>query len=156
MVAKHEQYGGKTLPEMPWMSNGNSYCSCKDNDHANKAWMDLAVDLMSPLLTGESFLATVDNYLVSHEMEEFLDELGIKHKKTIPLWPRAHGEVELQNKSSLKVMCAAQAEEIPWQQELQKYLLAYRLTPHTPTGISPAELLNGRKIQTKMPEFEGD
>ena len=32
--------------------------------------------------------------LVSHEMEEFLDELGIKHKKTIPLWPRANGEVE--------------------------------------------------------------
>ena len=32
--------------------------------------------------------------LVSHEMEEFLDELGIKHKKTIPLWPRENGEVE--------------------------------------------------------------
>ena len=121
-----------------------------------KPWRDLAVDLMGPLLTGESLLATVDNYLVSHEMEELLDELGIKHKKTIPLWPRAHGEVELRNKSSLKAMCAAQAEGKPWQQELQKYLLAYRSTPHAPTGVSPAEILNGRKIQTKMLEFEGD
>ena len=94
--------------------------------------------------------------LVSHEMEEFLDELGIKHKKTIPLWPRANGEVERQNKSLLKAMCAAQAEGKQWQQELQKYLLAYRSTPHTTTGVSPAELLYGRKIQTKMPEFEGD
>ena len=37
--------------------------------------------------------------LVSREMEEFLDELGIKHKKTIPLWPRANREVERHDKS---------------------------------------------------------
>ena len=43
---------------------------------------------------------------------------------------------------------------IPWQRELQKYPLAYRSTPHTTTGITPAELLYGRKITTKMPEFE--
>ena len=32
--------------------------------------------------------------LVSHEMEEFLDNLGIKHKKTIALWPRVNRDVE--------------------------------------------------------------
>ena len=53
-------------------------------------------------------------------------------------------------------MCAAQAEGRQWQQELQKYLLAYMSTPHTTTGVSPAELLYGRKIRTKIPEFEGD
>ena len=92
--------------------------------------------------------------LVSHETEEFFNELGIKHKRTILLWPRANGEVERQNKSLLKAMRAAHAEEKPWQRELQKYLLAYRSTPHTITGVSPAELLYGRKIRTKMPEFE--
>ena len=93
--------------------------------------------------------------VISHEVEEFLDELGIKHKRTIPLWPRANGQVERQNRSLLKAMRAAQAEGKPWQQELQKYLLAYRSTNHTTTGVSPAELLYGRKIRTKMPEFEG-
>ena len=89
--------------------------------------------------------------LVSHEIEEFLDELGIKHKKTIPLWPRANGEVKRQNKSLLKGIRVAHTQGKPWQRELQKYLLAYRSTPHTTTGFSPAEVLNGRKIKTKMP-----
>ena len=48
----------------------------------------------------------------------------------------------------------AHTEGKPWQPELQKYLLAYRSTPHTTTGISPEELLYGKKIRTKMPEFE--
>jgi len=83
--------------------------------------------------------------LVSHEMEEFLDELGNKHKRTIPLWPRANGEAERQNKSLLKPIRVAHTEGKPWQRELP---------PHTTTGISPAEILYGRKMRTKMPEFE--
>ena len=39
-----------------------------------------------------------------------------------------------------------------WRLELNKYLLAYRSTPHVTTGQSPAELLFGRKLSTKLPE----
>ena len=94
--------------------------------------------------------------LVSEEMAEFLKEMGVKHKKTIPLWPRANGEVERQNRSLLKAMRAAQAEGKLWQRELQKFLIAYRSTPHTTTGVSPAWLLYGREIRTKLPGFEED
>ena len=52
-------------------------------------------------------------------------------------------------------MRAGQAERKQWQQELQKYLFVYRSPPYTTTGVSPAELLCGRKIRTKIPEFEG-
>ena len=80
-------------------------------------------------------------------MQEFWDNLGIKHKKTIPLWSRANGKVERRNKSLLKAMCDAQAEgKRAGQQELQKHLLACRSTPHTTSGVSPAELSYGRKI----------
>jgi len=30
----------------------------------------------------------------------------------------------------------------------------YRSTPHTVTGVSPAELLFRRKLKTKLPEIE--
>jgi len=72
-------------------------------------------------------------------MEKFLDKLGIKHKRTIPLWPRENGEEERENKSLLKAMRVAHAEGKPWQRKLQKHLLAYRLTPHSTTGVSPAD-----------------
>ena len=42
-------------------------------------------------------------------------------------------------KSLLKAMRASHAEVKPWERELQKYLLAYRSTAHTTTGVSPAE-----------------
>ena len=65
-------------------------------------------------LTGYGIPETFPKYNrsnpLSHEMEKFLDELGIKHKRTIPLWLRANGEVERQSKSLLKAMCAAHAE----------------------------------------------
>ena len=85
-------------------------------------------------------------------MEEYLDEMGIKHRLTTPLWPRANGEVERQNRSLLKAMRVAHAEGRDWRLELNKFLLAYHSTPHTTTGRSPAELLYGRKITAKLPE----
>ena len=46
----------------------------------------------------------------SKELDDYLNELGIKHCRTIPLWPRANGEVERQNRSLLKAMRVAHAE----------------------------------------------
>ena len=89
---------------------------------------------------------------MSAEMEEYLNEMGIGHRLTTPLWPRANGEVERQNRSLLKAMRVAHAEKRDWRLELNKYLLAYRSTPHITTGQSPAELLFGRKLSTKLPE----
>ena len=51
-------------------------------------------------------------------------------------------------------MKIAQAEGKEWKKEVRKYLIAYRSTPHTTTGVSPAELLFGRKMHTKLPELK--
>ena len=95
--------------------------------------------------------------LVSDEMEKYLEEMGIVHHHTTPLWPRANGEVERENRSLLKAMRVFQAEGKNWRSELNKFLLAYRSTNHTTTGVSPAELFFKRKLTTKLPELqEGD
>jgi len=41
--------------------------------------------------------------LVSEAMEKYLEEMGTVHRNK-PLWPRANGEVEPQNRSFLKAM----------------------------------------------------
>ena len=55
--------------------------------------------------------------------------------------------------SLLKRLQIAQAKGKQRKKEVRKYLIAYRSNPHTTTGVSPAELLFGRKIRTKLPEF---
>ncbi|KAL9969410.1 hypothetical protein ACROYT_G021627 [Oculina patagonica] len=70
-----------------------------------------------------------------------------------PLWAQANGEVERQNRSLLNCTRIAPAEGKNLRKELVRFLAAYRTTPHTVTGVCPAELLFGRKIRTKLPEF---
>ena len=40
-----------------------------------------------------------------------------------------------------------------WRDEIQKYLFMYRATPQSTTGVSPAELLFGGKLHTKLLEL---
>jgi len=97
---------------------------------------------------------TSDNgpQFVSAEFAEYVAQQGIRHHKVTAKWPQANGEVERQNSSLLKRLQIAHAEK-KWKKELNIYLAAYRALPHPTTGVSPAELLFGRKIRTKLPEL---
>lgn len=100
---------------------------------------------------------TTDNArnLTSAEFESFCDVRGIRHLTVTPLWPQANGSVERQNRTLLKAIRTAVAEGRNWPSSLQTFLLAYRTTPHPATGASPAELLYGRQLRTKMPAAPG-
>ena len=52
--------------------------------------------------------------LVSNEIEDYLKEMGVEHLHTNPLWPRANGEVERQNRTLLKAVRAANMEGKYW------------------------------------------
>ena len=96
---------------------------------------------------------TTDNAhnLTSAEFGEFCRVRGIQHLTVTPLWPQANGLVERQNRTLLKAIRTAVTEGRHWPSSLQTFLLAYRSTPHPATGVSPAELLYGRRLRTKMP-----
>ena len=91
---------------------------------------------------------------VSEEFEVYLRDNNIEHRTSSPLWSQANAEVERQNRSLLKAMRVAHSEGRDWRKELQKFLLGYRSTPHTTTGVSPAKLLFGREIRSKLPGVE--
>ncbi len=104
---------------------------------------------------GFPIIITSDNgsQFVAAEFRDYMMEIGVEHRRVTPLWPQANGEVERQNRSLLKRLRIAQAEKKDWRKAVREYLLAYRSTPHTTTGVSPAELMFGRTIRTKLPEL---
>ena len=91
---------------------------------------------------------------VSDHLKKYLEENGIEHRRTTPLWPHANGEIERQNRSILKRLRIALAEGCDWKSEMDKFLMMYRSTPHSTTGVSPTELLFGRRIRTKLPHLQ--
>ena len=90
---------------------------------------------------------------VSEEFEGFLKENDIKHRTSTPLWPQANGKVERQNRSLLKTLKIAKTERKNLWTELRKFLTAYRTTPHSTTGVTPAKLLFNREVRSKVPEL---
>ena len=90
---------------------------------------------------------------IAAEFAEYMEQQGIRHHRVTAKWPQANGEVERQNRSLLKRLQIAHAEKGNWRRELTTYLAAYRSLSHPMTGVSPAELLFGRKMRTKLPEL---
>ncbi|XP_062709760.1 uncharacterized protein K02A2.6-like [Aedes albopictus] len=99
---------------------------------------------------------TLDNakQFVSTEFEEFCKNNGVHLNHTSPYWPQANGEVERQNRSLLKRMRISHALYDDWKAELHQYLQLYNNTPHSVTGVSPNELLQNRKVRTKLPHVD--
>lgn len=87
------------------------------------------------------------------EFQDFCKENNINLITSSPMWPQYNGEVERQNRSTLKFLkiCANLGKD--WRQELNKYLLMYRSTPHSVTGISPSKMMFGWNIRDKLPEI---
>ena len=59
--------------------------------------------------------------LVSKEMENCLEKMGVVNHHTTPFWPRANGKVECEDRSLLKARQVSQAEGKHWQAELNKF-----------------------------------
>ena len=54
----------------------------------------------------------------------------------------------------MKVIMIAEVERKPCKEEVQKFLFQHRTTPHTVTGVSPAEMLMSRKMRNKLPKMQ--
>ncbi|KAG1659518.1 Mismatch repair endonuclease PMS2 [Nymphon striatum] len=87
-----------------------------------------------------------------YEFKDYAEHTGFKHRKITPLWPRANAEAERfmrTLKKSIKGSLISQRTN--WKQEMYKFLLAYRTTPHSSTGVPPATALFQRNIKNRLP-----
>jgi hypothetical protein len=88
------------------------------------------------------------------EFQKFASVMGFHHRKVTPLWPQANGEVERFVKTLKKSIKAAKAGGENWRKEMQAFLMSYRTTPHSTTGVAPSSLMFGRAPRNKLPSLE--
>ena len=75
---------------------------------------------------------------------DFCSQLGIKNHYSSPAHPQANGQVEVTNRSLLKIIkTRLEGEKGIWPDELPSILWAYRTTTRTPTGETPFRLTYG-------------
>ena len=89
----------------------------------------------------------------SHDMMSYAKEMGFQMELVAPEDPQGNGFAEIFVKILCKLIHTAIVEGNDPREVLHKYLMHYRATPHPTTGKSPAEMLNNRKIRTKLPQY---
>ena len=89
----------------------------------------------------------------SREFQQYLGQNDIKLRKTTPYSPWANGETEWFNRCLKKVNQCVHAENKDWREELNKFLLLYRASPHQTTSAAPATLLFNRHVRNGIPQL---
>lgn len=87
---------------------------------------------------------------VSEEFHLFLTQNGIKHITSAPYHPRTNGQAERLVQVFKQAMKSAKESCGSIQQKLSTFLFRYRTTPHSPTNETPAKLLYGRNLLTRL------
>ena len=90
----------------------------------------------------------------SDKFQEFVSMNGIKHTFSAPFHPSTNGLAEkaVQTfKQGLREISQGTVAE-----KLTKFLFKYWITPHSTTGIPPAELLMGRRLRSQLDLLQPD
>ncbi len=110
------------------------------------------LDSMFKLL-GRPLEVTSDNGppFSAKDFSDGLANLGVRHRRITPLHPEANGLTERLNRGLNKAIRAAVSDGNNWKEAVEDWLMAYRLTPHSSTGLPPADLMFGRKVNGPIP-----
>ena len=82
----------------------------------------------------------------NNAFRDFCSQLRIRNHYSSPTHPQANGQVEVTNRSLLKIIkTRLEGAKGIWPEELPSVLWAYRITARTPTGKTPFQLTYGNE-----------
>ena len=162
------------LPEAAWDKVGIDFIGPMEaprqqkyavvlNDYYSK-WIEVgfcaepsteaAIQFLETLASREGYPREVvsDNgtHFTSAAFGEYLRSVGARHIRVTPYHPAGSGAVERANRTVKGALQAADRSGEDRARHLQRFLQIYRSTPQATTGLSPSELLHGRKIRTRL------
>lgn len=91
----------------------------------------------------------------SEEFQQFLKRNGIKHITSAPYHPATNGLAE-RAVQSFKNAMKSETEVTSLNIKLARFLLTYRITPHSTTGEPPSQLFLGRRLRTRLDLLKPD
>lgn len=86
----------------------------------------------------------------SAEFAAFLKDNGVDHVFSAPYHPSSNGAAENAVRTCKRVIKKAIVQGLDINTALYRYFLVYRNTPHCTTGESPAQMLQGRSLRTRL------
>lgn len=150
-----------SLPDKPWQEVGVDLAKCLGK------WYLVLQDYYSrflevvhiPHLTSRTVILRMENIFgrhgipcvvrsdggtqfTSYEFKQFAEKYGFEHKVSSPKNPQSNGEAEKAVDIAKRILEKCDDPNLG--------LLAYRTTP-LENGLSPAELLYGRRLRTTLP-----
>ena len=84
----------------------------------------------------------------SKEFSRFTKQNGIRHVRSAPYHPASNGLVERAVQTFKNFMTKMKGGSV--EVNVSCFLLQYRITPHSTTGVSPAEMLLGRCLRSRL------
>ena len=135
---------------------------------AHSKWMDVyPVNSATSATTIECLRTSFSNHglpellvsdngtcFISTEFNVFLSKNGIRHVTSAPYHASSNGLAERGVQTFKRMM--KKCPEGPLTAKVARVLFSYRVTPHTTTGLSPAELLLGRKLRCTLDSIHPD
>jgi hypothetical protein len=90
----------------------------------------------------------------SRIIEEIMKEHNIHHRKSTPYHPQANGQAEVTNQELENILTIEiSMNKKNWSKKLIEVAWAYNITWNTTTGLTPFELVYGKKVMLPI-EFE--
>ena len=129
---------------------------------AHSKWLEV---VPVPNTTSETTISTLRSIFATHglpemlvsdngssftsaEFQDFIKRNGIRHVTSAPYHPASNGLAERAVQTFKDALKKATSGDL--QTRLARFLFQYRITPHSTTGISPAELMIGRRPRSHL------
>ena len=118
----------------------------------NNATSAVTIDRMRSIFAthGIPEMLVTDNGTVftSEEFNSFTKQNGIRHVTSAPYHPSSNGLAERAVQTFKSFMKKSTSGSI--KARVSRFLMQYRITPQTTTGISPAEMMMGRRPRSRL------
>ena len=156
----HIDYAGPFLGKM-FLVTIDAYSKWLDVQVVNAATSRVTIERLRTLFAthGIPEIVVSDNgtAFTSAEFSQFMTKNGIRHVKIAPHHPSSNGLAERAVKTfkeGMKKCISSSSESIECC--LSRVLFQYRITPHSTIGVSPSELLYGRRIRSHLDLIQPD